>query len=514
MSEVRSAGCMYVWCIILVILTLSSCAPLYFETRKPPVEPLKISTLSELPYRELWQGFVFNGEKVGFTHLIIKPIPGSDTFLITSEARLRILFLGMSRQIVMKSEDIVGPDLSLQSFRYEQTVDETLSRIHGCITDGIFRASHESNGKCRHIEKRLDSPLYPASVINLYPVLKGMNIGSRYSYVVFDPQTQAFLTVTQTIKSFEESKKLVVEPSFKVETIMLNHEVSTWINMRGESVFELAMGGVLITYKEDEERARTYLLDAALNKKDLILDYSLVKADTVLTCPRCATLLEIELTGVSGKLSPLTGPGQDVTVSDEGKSEKAVYRITSGGETPIKTEAVPLTEGDRYLYLAPTIHIESDHAEIKNMAARITDGSPLDLDRVRRLTQWVSHEVKDEVVDSTSALDVLRSRRGECQAHTLLYTAMARAAKIPTKLVGGLVYMEDMGFLYHNWAESYVNGWIAVDPTFNQVGVDATHIKLVEGPFWISTLSLGKVIGGVKADIMRYDATCEQAPKQ
>jgi transglutaminase-like putative cysteine protease len=138
----------------------------------------------------------------------------------------------------------------------------------------------------------------------------------------------------------------------------------------------------------------------------------------------------------------------------------------------------------------------------------VVKGAASSREKVERLTRWVSAEVRDEAVDSFSALEVLHNRKGECQAHTMLYTAMARAAGIPTRLAGGIVYTEGMGFLYHAWAESYAGGWIAVDPTFNQVGVDATHIKLVEGHDWTSLLQLGKVIGQIKVRIVRY--TCGQ----
>jgi transglutaminase-like putative cysteine protease len=63
-----------------------------------------------------------------------------------------------------------------------------------------------------------------------------------------------------------------------------------------------------------------------------------------------------------------------------------------------------------------------------------------------------------------------------------LFTALARAANIPTRIVNGLVYSAEYeGFLYHAWPEVYVGEWRALDPTFGQDRVDATHIKLTEG---------------------------------
>lgn len=48
-------------------LSFSSCDPLYFKSAALPDSPVRYSTLADLHFRELWSGFVFNGEKVGFT---------------------------------------------------------------------------------------------------------------------------------------------------------------------------------------------------------------------------------------------------------------------------------------------------------------------------------------------------------------------------------------------------------------------------------------------------------------
>jgi len=494
--------------LFILLFFSTSCISFYFHSLPSPKEPLRFSSLKDLPYRQLWSGFVFNGEKVGFTHLKITPLEGEEFFLINSEAHLRIRFMGMDKQISMKSEDRVRPDLTLASFYYEQRIDKKTWTIKGEVVGGRFQAMMQTNDQAKLIEKKLEGPIYPVSAVNLYPLFQGMETGSSYRYLVFDPQTQSLMEISQHVTDFGESQKLHLEPSYKMDTEMLGHRVTTWINLRGETIFELAMGGVLITHKEEEDKAKRYLSEASFNKKDLILDFSLVKTQIPLPCPREAIFLEVALEGVAEELPILQGPGQEAMGK---KVEKmTVYRLHSDPHSPLKTRADFLPEADLSPYLAPTVHLESNHPEIKKKAAEIIADATSPAERVRSLVKWVSEEVKDEAVDSLSALEVLHTLRGECQAHTMLYTALARAAGIPTRPVGGLVYAEGLGFLYHSWAESYLDGWIAVDPTFNQVGVDATHIKLVEGPSWTSLLQIGKVIGRIKARIVDYRAACQE----
>jgi len=493
---------------LLCLFLFPSCASLYFQRVSPPEKTLSVKDLGKLPFQELWSGFVFNGEKVGFTYLKIVPLQKENRFRITSEAHMHIRFLGMNKQINMKSIDIVKPDLTLVSFHYEQNLDDKSLVLDGEIRDGLFRAVHRTGGQTKTLEKRAQGPLYPASIINLYPVRHGLQIGAKYRYTVFDPQVQAFADVFQSVESYEESPELLLEPSFKVNTRMHDHQVTSWINLRGETIFEIAMGGVLITHKETKDQAERYLSEASLNKKDLILDFSLIPTEKPIPCPRDATYMEVSLTGVSEQLPLLHGPGQEVEARKKEGKRVALYRLRPGNNPRRSESKDPLKKALLQRCSASSFHIESDHTDIIDRAKEVVEGTRSPLEQVQRLVTWVSDEVKDEAVDSDSALEVLRSRRGECQAHTMLYTALARALGIPTRLIGGLVYMEGMGFLYHSWAESYVDGWISVDPTFNQVGVDATHIKLVHGDSWFSVLKLGKVIGKVKARVLDFKASC------
>jgi hypothetical protein len=498
--------------LFLVLLSLSSlsCASLYFQTLQPPVERVQFSSLRDLPYREQWAGLVFNGEKVGFTYLKIQPLEHRELFLVTSEAHMRLKFLGVDKRISLRSEDQVRADLQLVSFRYDMNMDGKILLLEGEIKDGRLHALQQSGEQKKTLVKELSRPVFPAGAVNFYPLITGMSVGSKYRYDVFDPQTQTITEVVQSVAAFEKSPKLLIEPSFRVETAMLGQAVTSWINPAGETIFELAMGGVLITYKEDESRAKQFLSEASMNKKDLILDFSLVKTDRPLPCPRQASYLKIVLEGVAGELPLMEGPGQSVTETIESGKPVALYALErNSGPDPVKIKGA-LNAAERYVYLASTDHIESDHPEIRKKTDEIVLGAPSDLDKIRRLAKWVSEEIRDEIVDSVSALEVLHMKKGECQAHTLLYAALARASAIPTRLVGGLVYLEETGFLYHAWAESYADGWIAVDPTFDQVGIDATHVKLVEGPSWVSMISVGKVVGQVRARVLDYRAMCHE----
>ena len=133
---------------------------------------------------------------------------------------------------------------------------------------------------------------------------------------------------------------------------------------------------------------------------------------------------------------------------------------------------------------------------------------------VRKLANFVSGYVEDSMVATIpTAVKVLKQKKGACKEHTVLFTAMARAAGIPARMNAGLVYSDAYlikGFYYHAWAEVYLadregqNGkWIKVDPTFNQFPADATHIRLKIGDLE-SMIALMSVAGQTKIEVGEY----------
>ena len=164
--------------------------------------------------------------------------------------------------------------------------------------------------------------------------------------------------------------------------------------------------------------------------------------------------------------------------------------------------AAPDAGGARYLQ--PSVTVQSNDPSILRTARQIVAGAASPSEQVARLIRWMQDNVEKTPLDVFSALDVLETRKAECQGHAYLYTAFARALGIPTRIVNGIAYSQDYGgFLYHSWTESFLDGnWVAVDPTFSQIVADATHVKLIEGESLADLLPLLDWVGKLKIRVL------------
>lgn len=104
------------------------------------------------------------------------------------------------------------------------------------------------------------------------------------------------------------------------------------------------------------------------------------------------------------------------------------------------------------------------------------------LQRATRITRFVHNFLSyKSQINSTPVLDLLDQREGDCSEYAELFTSLARAAGIPSRTVYGLAYTDEPApaLSFHAWNEAWVGDrWLAVDPTWNQVPTDATHLLL------------------------------------
>jgi len=495
-------GCVVLFCAALA----PGCASLYFEPAGPAPQVAPQYRLADWPVHEYWSGIVFNGEKIGFSHLSLAPAAEApDTFEIQSEAAFVLRFAGYEKRVNLKAWDLVRDDLEIVRFRYQYSIDGSDLVLTGERRDGALEVAVTRAGKAESQAVPVQGPLYPQSAIALYPSLHGLEPGRAYAYRVYSGELQKIADVTQRIEGYERTR-LFEGAAYKVETAMQGYRVRTWINARTEPMLEIAMNGVLISGLEDERRAKSYLTAASLGKSEALVDFVLVRPERPLDRPREITTMSVVLAGADRQV-----PSDEIQrCTREGAATACV--IHPAGRAPSATLPPPSVDAR---YLAPTLPVPVKDPTIVAMARKIAGDAPDVREQIGRLVGWIQENVRTSPADVWSALDVLQTREAECQGHAYLYAAFARALGIPTRVANGITYSEDReGFLYHAWAESLLEGrWIAIDPTFGTVPADATHIKLVEGETLEELLPLADWIGRLKLRIVSVERTGRSGPE-
>ena len=124
----------------------------------------------------------------------------------------------------------------------------------------------------------------------------------------------------------------------------------------------------------------------------------------------------------------------------------------------------------------------------------------------------VNRMLEKEITFSVpNALQVLDSGQGDCNEHTVLFVALARALGLPARTAVGLVYMND-AFFYHAWPEVWLGEWVAVDPTFGQYPADAAHLRFVIGGL-AQQVEIIRLIGNLNIDVIGLEeAAGEESP--
>lgn len=130
--------------------------------------------------------------------------------------------------------------------------------------------------------------------------------------------------------------------------------------------------------------------------------------------------------------------------------------------------------------LSETLLYPTQHPHIIQLAKQLALGLVPEADKPRALVEFVNaYLVYEEHTQPLTLIDALLSRSGDCTEYADLLTTLARFYGIPAKTITGLAYSDSPtpGFYVHAWNHLLVNGkWLALDPTWNETQVDATHI--------------------------------------
>ena len=275
---------------------------------------------------------------------------------------------------------------------------------------------------------------------------------------------------------------------------------SGWIDDEGRIVATSQMGFDLrrMPYEVAYQNWRTDDARLSVAENRDILETTAIAANKRMGRQR--TSLRVRLAGVDLDGFDIAGQRQSLshdtlTIGSARDSALiATYQLPFGGRRldPSDTRAEPL--------------IQSRDPQIVRLAHRLAgrDRDPRSV--AERINRWVHDSVADRVTFGVpSASQVLRARVGDCNEHTQLYVALARAVGIPARIASGLAYV-DGKFYYHAWPEVLLGDWVAVDPTFGQFPADAAHLRFVVGGLTRQT-ELLRLMGNLKIDVLSVNGS-------
>lgn len=471
-------------CILLIVAITAFSAHAGTKPTPPPaVKP---------PLGEQWFGIYLGNERTGFAHQTIAERDGG--YEITVEGSVKMVVMGFSREATSRERYLVGRDLSLKSLAVEQVLDGTPMRLTGETTPKGVKVVMTAGGTKREKLLPAKAPVYPPPALNLLPLMKGTAAGKRLRVQMVDVEAVKLKEVTVTLAGFETLPDGNRALHLRNDLFpLVDNDI--WVDQKGNTIRESVRDGLVETVAEEEGLIRQFIASAALSRRDLIYDFSLVRVEPPLANPALLTRLVLEVNGVPAAMPLIQGGGQSAHRTGEGT---VLFTVE-----PAKPDASILDERARRQFTEPTDRLPADDPDIVARAREVVVEEMIPRKQVEKLVPWVSAAVEDTVTDAPSPLDTLRSRKGNCQSHARLYTSLARAVGIPTRVVSGLAYLEGKGFLYHSWAESFVEGrWLQVDPTFGQIPVDATHVKLVEGESPDDLAAIAGVVGKISARVV------------
>ena len=447
-----------------------------------------------------WMGTYFKGKKLGFSFAKMKVSANGIT--VESRVFFRLKSGGVDQSTTFNQVTHLTPDLRLKEFSLVQEILGQRQKVDAHIENGklVYRVVGLGFDKTKSIAY---SPnIAPSSTFLLNIVRDGLKVGKKGKFPIFMEAFQMLVDMEYKILR-KESFKYNGKP---VETFVIYHQVAgmestLWVTANGTVMREMTLQG-FESRKEPEHIARD-LGDEVMTVSSLIT-FSLVKPDKEISSPGKKRRMKMKLSKM--RLPDLIPQDHRQKVLQSKKSADGTYSsvllVNSEPGKVARFVALPVSAFTKPEFLEDTAEVQSKHPLIRTLAKELVGDTKDAWKASRQINLWVYSNLEKELVDSVSALNALRTRKGECQSHTYLFTALARAAGIPTKIVNGLVYSPKFqGFLYHAWPEVYVGEWRALDPTFGQDTVDATHIKLSEGDK-DSQLKLMEFVGKVQIELI------------
>ena len=458
-----------------------------------------------------------NDRTVGQATSRLDTVP--DGFQLEDLMNLELPALGQTGFAVARTRVKLDPSLVMENFSF--TLDSEVGRFEASgelLPDTTLEVRIVSAGSEQNLSFRLPQPPIMSNVVPIRVAMgEGLEVGKTVRLPVFDPTSLSTRTVEVHI--LDHDTLLVTDsaaigadgrwalarqdpvPAWKIAEEFGGIRVESWVDEDGR-ILQASSALGFAMQKTEYELARQAQEDSRLVSgspidDDVILSTA-VQSNVDFDDVTQHDELRFRLTGVDLEGFQLDGGRQSL------RGDTLIIRRASWDEVD-PGYRLPYAFMDLRESLEPEPLIQSDDERIIRRARQITNRrtqwSQDPKEVARQLTTAVYNMLEKEITFSVpNAVQVLETLQGDCNEHTVLYVAMARALGLPARTAVGLVFING-AFFYHAWPEVWLDEWVAVDPTFGQYPADASHIRFVIGGL-AQQVEIVRLIGSLDIEVL------------
>lgn len=439
---------------------------------------------------DVWKGIYINNQWIGYVHTILNrnETSSSGGYVLHSFSFLRFKMFNKSTGMAVNSLQYLDSEFRLIAF------NARIAGMANMVIKGkrlgekvVVSIRHNRNTYTKTFEIG-DELFLDQSILSIYRG-KGLKVGDSYKLTILNPLTAN----TDQIEAKVVAKD---KENFIMETKFASLTSRAWINENGLVIREETPNGWVMKV-DSEDQIDQYLSQSKNTAVDILKETSVRSQGNIMN-PRQVRSLTIKVSGIDMNTFSFDKKRQKVM-----DGEKGIINITTITPVAEKALEIPYAGDSLKKFLEPSPWIDSRDSAIRAKALEIIGDETNSWHAAQKISKWVYENINKTYSPGIPvASSVLLNRRGDCNEHTTLFIALARAAGIPAEMCTGLVYLKD-GFYYHAWPKVFIGStWVHIDPTFGQTIADATHFELISGGFAAQT-QLATTIGKIEIEIIQ-----------
>jgi hypothetical protein len=479
---------------------------------------------SSVRAQESWDAVFLKGHKIGYVHTFVEKVKEKERVLYRVRLDQVFTFRRLDDEVTMSLMygTIETPEGEVLRLDTRTEASDQILRVHGDVIRGSMKLKMEGTGQNQEQVIPWGKDVRGPYAIEQSMARKPMEEGEVRKFKMYIPDLNRVVDFTFTagpqaevplgdgsrpssLRKVEQKASLDGKPRPELDSVL-------WVDSAGQVLkLESDLMGGIVFYRTTKEGAMAPASRASAGYDEI--RNTIISIGKLIPSPRQTRYVQYRLTLKDGEPAQIFPSDARQKVQAGPDKNSIILNVQTNGPSEGAAGAAQVDAQ----YLRPNGIITSEDARVRRLAQRAIGNSQDPWDRAVKIEHWVFENIRDKnfQVAFASASEVASNFRGDCSEHAVLAAAMSRAVGIPSRIAVGLLYVDNekqgiKGFGYHVWHEVYVNQrWVALDSSWDQSSVDATHIKLsdtsLEGiaPFE-AFLPIARVQGKLEIDPIEY----------